>query len=318
MCFATGKKIYWSNWLCCRMFLFQLYPENLVLKIVHSSAAAGAGAPAVSGAGEISGAERRGFSSQRGAPLRGPRYWRSGWTDQSGRAWEYFTLETSVSYQNWRKQIIRLTQCCQQPKQKGENYFSNYFNIFQRYNRECSICCQKSVSICISAGKDSTSNQLKSSGFVEPELLKILSKYKITRRKQKKTKRKGKGKQQKVKDMLLAHKQNTLPSNYDKGTTIQHGISEMIAERNRLFSILEFMLLVMVHSPHVVFICPGINYFSTKQLGVFWATQAVMQDNSQHPLLHINSENMYIRLRRRKSRPEIEHKWCTAQKSPYV
>ena len=121
--------------------------------------------------------------------------------------------------------------------------------------------------------------------------------------------------------MLLAHKQNPLPSNYDKGTTIQHGISEMIAERNRLFSILEeFMLLVMVHSPRVVFICPGINYFSTKQLGVFWATQAVMQDNSQHPLLYITSENMYtyIRLRRRKSRPEIEHKWCTARKSLYV
>ena len=61
--------------------------------------------------------------------------------------------------------------------------------------------------------------------------------------------------------MLLAHKQNPLPSNYDKGTTIQHGISEMIAERNRVFSILEeFMLLVMVHSPRVVFICPCINY----------------------------------------------------------
>jgi len=89
-----------------------------------------------------------------------------------------------------------------------------------------------------------------------------LRKYKITRRKQKKTKRKGKGKQQKVKHMQLAHKQNPLPSNYDKGTTIQYGISEMIAERNRLFSILEeFMLLVMVHSPRVVFICPGINYF---------------------------------------------------------
>jgi len=141
-----------------------------------------------------------------------------------------------------------------------------------------------------------------------------LSKYKITRRKQKKTIRKGKEKQQKVKDMLHAHKQNPLPSNYDKGTTIQHGISEMITERNRLFSILEeFMLLVMVHSPHVVFICPGINYFSTKQLGVFWATQAVMQDNSQHPLLHITSENMYIRLRRRKSRPE---KACMLNKPP--
>ena len=117
---------------------------------------------------------------------------------------------------------------------------------------------------------------------------------------------KGKEKQQKVKDMLLAHKQNPLPSNYDKGTTIQHGISEMIEVLNRLFSIVEkFMLLVMVHSPLVVFICPGINYFSTKQFGVFWA---VMQDNSQHPLLHITSENMYIRLRRTKPRPEIEHK----------
>ena len=63
-------------------------------------------------------------------------------------------------------------------------------------------------------------NQLKSNGFVEPELLEILSKYKITRRKQKKTIRKGKEKQQKVKDMLLAHKQNPLLSNYDKGTTI--------------------------------------------------------------------------------------------------
>ena len=104
---------------------------------------------------------------------------------------------------NWRKEIIRLTQCCQQPKQKGENYFSNYFNIFQRCNRECSICCQKSVSICISAGKDSTSNQLKSSGFVEPELLKILSKYKITRSKQKKRKEKERKNSRKLKTCSL-------------------------------------------------------------------------------------------------------------------
>ena len=118
--------------------------------------------------------------------------------------------------------------------------------------------------------KDSASNQLKANSFVEPELLKILSKYKITRRKQKKTKRKGKGKQQKVKHMQLAHKQNPLPSNYDKGTTIQYGISEMIAERNRLFSILEeFMLLVMVHSPRVVFICLASIIFEQSSLAFF-------------------------------------------------
>ena len=55
---------------------------------------------------------------------------------------------------------------------------------------------KKSVSICISAGKDFTFNQLKANGFFEPELLEILSKYKITRRKQtkKKNDKKRKGK----------------------------------------------------------------------------------------------------------------------------
>ena len=118
-----------------------------VLNKVLTSAAAGP--PAVSGAG----GNLAGRSGGVFHPSGPPRYATGGAVGPTnqGRAWEYFTLETSVSYQNWRKQIIRLTQCCQQPKQKGENYFSNYFNIFQRYNRECSICCQKSVSICISA-----------------------------------------------------------------------------------------------------------------------------------------------------------------------
>ena len=59
--------------------------------------------------------------------------------------------------------------------------------------------------------------------------------------------RKEKEKQQKIKDMLLVHKQIPLPSYCDKETTIQHGISEIIAVLYILFSTLEeCMLLIMV------------------------------------------------------------------------
>ena len=96
----------------------------------------------------------------------------------------------------------------------------------------------------------------------------IFSKYKITRRQKDENKRKGKEKQLKVKDLLLAHKQIPLPSNYDKGTTIQHGISEMSSVLNRSFSILEeFMLRFTVHSPRAVFISSCRNYFLDKTAG---------------------------------------------------
>jgi len=56
--------------------------RNIILCI---SAAEGAGGPAVSGVGGIQRAEQV-------TPLRGPRYWRSGWTDQSGESVGIFHL----------------------------------------------------------------------------------------------------------------------------------------------------------------------------------------------------------------------------------